>query len=258
MLASILRRPFDAFAAAWRAIDAQRLPAAAPSWRAHTYLYTGGVLLVVALWVGNRGFFSDHFASDVDPSWPFAGMYGELWWAGWTLLCFGLGPALVIKLTGGTLRAHGLTLRGFFGHLPLYLGLLTAVTPLVLLASLSPTFQETYPLCREAARSWSHFALWEAAYFLQFVSLELFFRGFWLFGLVRHLGAYVLPVMIVPYALIHMGKPLPEALGAIVAGTVLGVVALHTRSIAGGVLVHYGVALTMDILALVRRGELFT
>jgi membrane protease YdiL (CAAX protease family) len=56
--------------------------------------------------------------------------------------------------------------------------------------------------------------------------------------------------MIVPYCMIHYGKPLPETLGAIVAGLVLGTLALRTRSIWGGVLIHIGVALTMDMLAL--------
>ena len=50
--------------------------------------------------------------------------------------------------------------------------------------------------------------------------------------------------------MIHYHKPLPEALAAIVAGLVLGEVAQRTRSIAGGVIVHIGVALTMDLLAL--------
>lgn len=47
-------------------------------------------------------------------------------------------------------------------------------------------------------------------------------------------------------------KPLPEAMGAIVAGVVLGWLALRTRSIWGGVLLHVAVALSMDALALWR------
>ena len=53
--------------------------------------------------------------------------------------------------------------------------------------------------------------------------------------------------------MIHYHKPLPEALAAIVAGVILGEVAQRTRSITGGVVVHTGVALTMDMLALRLR-----
>ncbi len=56
--------------------------------------------------------------------------------------------------------------------------------------------------------------------------------------------------MIVPYCMIHYGKPMPETLGAIGAGLILGTLAMRTKSIWGGVLIHIGVAMTMDVLAL--------
>ena len=56
--------------------------------------------------------------------------------------------------------------------------------------------------------------------------------------------------MIVPNCMIHYGKPMPETLGAIGAGLILGTLAMRTRSIWGGVMIHVGVALSMDMLAL--------
>ena len=58
--------------------------------------------------------------------------------------------------------------------------------------------------------------------------------------------------MIVPYMMIHFPKPWLEASGAIFFGLFLGVLALHTRSIWGGVLVHISIALSMDIAALLQ------
>jgi membrane protease YdiL (CAAX protease family) len=50
--------------------------------------------------------------------------------------------------------------------------------------------------------------------------------------------------------MIHFdGKPMPETLGAIGAGLILGTLAMRTKSIWGGVLIHMGVALTMDVFA---------
>ena len=43
---------------------------------------------------------------------------------------------------------------------------------------------------------------------------------------------------------------MPETFGAIGAGLILGTLAMRTRSIWGGVLIHVGVAMTMDVLAL--------
>ena len=62
--------------------------------------------------------------------------------------------------------------------------------------------------------------------------------------------------MAVPYCMIHYGKPYLEVNGAIVAGVVLGSLAMRTRSIYSGFLVHITVAFSMDFLALWHRGAL--
>ena len=106
---------------------------------------------------------------------------------------------------------------------------------------------------RLAGRSAVDFAAWQALYALQFVSLEFFFRGFLVHTLKRDLGAHAVFVAVVPYCMIHFQKPLPEALGAIVAGIVLGTLSLRTGSVLGGAAVHVAVALTMDVLALAQK-----
>jgi membrane protease YdiL (CAAX protease family) len=58
--------------------------------------------------------------------------------------------------------------------------------------------------------------------------------------------------------MIHYGKPSLEAAGAIVAGIALGSLAMRTKSIYSGFLVHVTVALSMDLLALSHRGGIPT
>ena len=93
------------------------------------------------------------------------------------------------------------------------------------------------------------YGAYEASYALRYIAIELFFRGFLLLGLERFLGRAVLMPMVTLYAFWHFGKPLPEAIGSIFAGYILGVIALRTRSIIGGIIVHVGVALGMDLAA---------
>src|SRR5262249_40413394 len=109
-------------------------------------------------------------------------------------------------------------------------------------------FRATYPFYRGP-----HQLQWELWYGATFVSLEFFFRGFALFTLDRVMGRLAVFVMVVPYTMIHFGKPLPEVLGAVAAGLVLGHLALGTRWVWGGVAVHLGVAWTMDLLALYQN-----
>jgi membrane protease YdiL (CAAX protease family) len=73
-------------------------------------------------------------------------------------------------------------------------------------------------------------------------------------GLKEKFGFYSIFVMMVPYCMIHFQKPMPETIGAILAGIILGALSLKSRSIWLGVAIHYSVAITMDIAALYQKG----
>ena len=173
------------------------------------------------------------------------------YWAGIRIAAFLLFPVLAIRLLlRERIRDHGLRLGSLPGHMRAYLLILAVVLPPVLLSSLRPEFRAYYPFYRNAHLSWLDFGLWELLYAAQFFALEFFFRGFWLTATRRAFGSHAAYAMMVPYCMIHFTKPLLEVLGAIVAGIVLGLLAMHSRSIWGGVLVHVVVAVTMDVCAL--------
>jgi membrane protease YdiL (CAAX protease family) len=181
---------------------------------------------------------------------PDGSEWGALvWWSSAKILGFAVVPLLVALWLRVPFAELGLGLGDTARHFKIYLALYLMVLPLVVLVSSTPAFVETYPFYRGPRQ-----LEWELLYGATFVSLELFFRGFILFALRRAIGAYALFVMMVPYVMIHFGKPLPEALGAVAAGLVLGAMALITRSIWGGVAVHLAVAWTMDFLALYKNG----
>ena len=70
------------------------------------------------------------------------------------------------------------------------------------------------------------------------------------------MGSAAIFVMAVPYCMIHYGKPYLEAQGAIIAGVVLGSLAMRTRSIYAGFMVHVTIAGLMDWVALFMRDAL--
>jgi membrane protease YdiL (CAAX protease family) len=237
----------------WRAIDAEtdRTPedAGRTSLRVLLILVTVAVSLTLQEYIGDRGFFETHWP-------PSAGdhyfeLKGFAWWSGWRVFGYVIMPMIVLGwLPGERIRDYHVSFKGFFKHLWIYVALFACVLPAVIMASHTPSFRHTYPFYRLANRSQFDLWTWEALYAAQFVSLEFFFRGFILQGLRRALGSNAIFVMIVPYCMIHYGKPLPETLGAIGAGLILGTLAMRTKSIWGGVLIHIGVAMTMDVLAL--------
>jgi hypothetical protein len=182
-----------------------------------------------------------------------------LWWGLAVLVTMIVLPLLVARLGAGLRPSQiGLKLRGTLRDAPVYALLYALFLPVVWLVSRSPHFQQTYPFYKPAGAGplGSDFLLFEAVYCLQFLGVELFFRGFLVLGLKRALGLSSVLVMLAPYCMIHYYKPMPEALGSIGAGLLLGLLAWRTGTIIYGWFLHYAVALSMDLLALHQTGRL--
>lgn len=185
----------------------------------------------------------------------FLALYQHGWWAFWRITGYFVIPALVIKfLFKQRLRDYGLSTVGFREHFWIYLIFFFPVFILVILASFRSDFLNYYPFYEQADRSWGDFLIWEVLYGAQFFALEFFFRGFWLKACKESLGSHAIFAMVVPYCMIHFTKPIPEVFAAIIAGIVLGTLALKTRSIWSGFLIHLSVAVSMDVAALVQKG----
>jgi membrane protease YdiL (CAAX protease family) len=186
-------------------------------------------------------------------------LWGFGWWAGTRVFGYVL-PLLLWKIffPKDSILDFGLRTKGFIRHWWIIVVGLGIVIPSMLIVARQPDFGSYYPFYKTASRSWFDLLLWEGMYFAQFFALELFFRGFWLGSLRRSFGSGAIFVMAVPYCMIHYGKPYLEANGAIVAGIFLGSVAMMTRSVYHGFLLHITVAGLMDWLALNNRHALPT
>lgn len=187
-------------------------------------------------------------------------LYGYLWWSSARFIGYVLVPLPLWKLMfpQDKLLDMGLRFRGFMSHIWIYGLCLAFVIPAMLIVAREPDFGTYYPFYKLSSRSYVDLLAWELMYGVQFFALELFFRGWMLGALRRSLGSSAIFAMALPYCMIHYGKPYLEANGAIVAGVVLGSLAMRTRSIYAGFLVHLTVAFSMDFLALHHRSALPT
>lgn len=225
------------------------------------------VVLSLQEYFGGRSFYGDLIRPalanfEVDAPWidlgRFDEYYAHLYWAlarvaGYVFIPFALWKLIFPR---DSLLDMGLRTRGFFRHAWIYVAATAVVVPAVLLVAQQPDFANYYPFYRNSSRSWFDFGIWELAYFAQFLALEMFFRGFMLGALRRTMGSAAIFVMAVPYCMIHYGKPYLEAQGAIIAGVVLGSLAMRTRSIYAGFMVHVTIAGLMDWVALFMRDAL--
>jgi hypothetical protein len=137
-----------------------------------------------------------------------------------------------------------------------YLWMLVVMLPMIVIASFSDSFLNTYPRYRlgsaeEKGLISPYFSLsfFEVTYALRFIGVELFWRGLMIIGFVQLFGKRVILPVAALYSVWHFGKPMGEAIGAFFGGYILGVITFRTLSIYGGIIVHYGIALAMDIAA---------
>jgi len=272
------------FGRTWRELDVeahehQRKTLASGGWdrRPAVLFALTAAILTLQEYYGGRQFYDEQIKPwlrvqealyVIDPKGEWVGSfihlkrYNELysygWWAfsrvfGYVVIPFGVWKLFFRR---DSLLDMGLRTRGLLKHAWIYLLCLGVVLPATYIVSRSPEFGNYYPFYKQSSRSWTDFLIWEAMYFSQFFGLEIFFRGFWLTGLRKSLGSGAIFAMIVPYCMIHYGKPYLETCGAVIAGVALGSVAMRTRSIYSGFLVHVTVALSMDMLALSHRNAL--
>lgn len=278
MLLAIAPLVYWFFRGTWRTLEteatAMRLQLQATGrtdYRPLVTLTLGAVILAMQEYFGQMKFFeltvkpfiAATWHADRDPSLRahlefYAEAYGRTWW-GLTRMVGYLTPYIVWRFAfpKDALRDMGLRFTGLRRHAWVYALFVVGMVPVLLLVSRQPDFGAYYPICATAGRSWVELVAWEAVYLPQFICLEMFFRGWWIHT-TRIFGAGAIFSMIVPYCMVHFGKPYLEACGAIVAGVVLGSLAIQTRSIWAGVSVHVTVALLNDILALGRKGQLPT
>ena len=267
MLRDLIRNPFGVvFTEPWARIDANdrsdRVGKVSARTATLVTCLTAAIMLVVLRFVVmDQAFQSKAAQGTIDAAYwlyeplgawldPYHRLLLSLSWVAGSVTCYFIVPALVVRLVFGLkLRDFYLTPHAYLQHLPFYALLFLPVGLAVLVVAQSPNFQAHYPFY-DTASGWPDQVVWELGYALQFFGLEFFFRGFMLRGVVAELGSMGVMVMIIPYCMIHFGKPLPECLGSILSGLVLGTLAMDTKSIWGGVTIHVAVAWLMDGAAL--------
>lgn len=152
---------------------------------------------------------------------------------------------------------YGLS-RGRFEYKP-YIVMMLFMFPLITMASFQDDFQQSYPIYKDfgVTEYWNipkiyTIIIFEFFYGLDFVSVELFFRGFLILALAEVMGKGVIMPMVSLYCIIHFGKPMGEAISSIFGGAILGIIAYYSKSIYGGICIHLGVAFSMELAAFLQ------
>lgn len=219
-------------------------------------------IIMTAFWYfGRTDFYIRHIQSHIPHDWPMARMYPFFYFSISSVVLRLFVPLTILFVMGRRIRDYGYRAPDLNHSTWGYVAIFAIVVPFIWLASTMDSFQARYPFGRAIISNneivLTEFLIYQAFYGLVFISGESFWRGFIVFGLRQSMGYLGILVMVIPYCMSHYGKPWPEAFASIVAGTVLGYLALRHRSFWWGVAVHWGAAITMDLLAIYQLGIMF-
>jgi len=120
-------------------------------------------------------------------------------------------------------------------------------TVILIASRADESFARYYPAYKPARDSHRVFLLYSLSGVFYVLAWEYFFRGFLLFSLEKKYGDFAVVLQMVPFVILHVGKPELEAYSSILGGLILGVLALRTRSMWPCFLIHAFVAVWMDV-----------
>jgi hypothetical protein len=236
-----LRREWQRLAAATRTLDAQTA----------VVLTLAVVLVLVQHTYGSRRVFYAEFADLVPTAWR-----GVVAWGWWFSVQGVTGFVVPVAVLALGFRRSAAAMGLGAGDWRLASALAGAYLPLVAVGtwvlSADPAFQSQYPHYQPAATDWTFFVVYEALFLFYWLGWEYLWRGFVLFGTAHTLGLYAIFVQAIPFAILHLDKPLPEAALSIVGGIALGALCWRCRSFWIAIPIHAAQMLLLDLWCSLR------
>ena len=127
------------------------------------------------------------------------------------------------------------------------------MVPVLWFASASESFARTYPqggsFVRENISVLLYYEIFVGFYMLAW---EFFWRGYMMFGLKEKFGYYAILIQMVPFFILHRGKPEIEIFASIFAGLILGIQAWRANSFIYCFIVHWSIMIFVDVVSVLR------
>jgi len=211
------------------------------------------VLQTISWYYTSRKFFHINFYYQYFADNEYVRLYEYLFWFVGDFITLFILPILIIKLFfKEKIANYGLKLGDYkFGLIITFISIIVML-PILWFVSASPEFAAKYPHLQMAKENWTIFIIYEIGMFIYLFSWEFIWRGFTLFGLEEKFGYYAVFIQMIPFVILHNGKPELETFSAIIGGIILGIVALRTRSFIYGVFIHFAIMLSIDLFSTFR------
>lgn len=206
------------------------------------------VITFISMYYSSPNFFRRMFDTSDDK------FYSTLYWFsadGFLLL---IVPLILIPLVlKGKPSDYGFRIGDYRFGLKSALFFIVVMFPVLWVASGSESFAKAYPqggpFVRENIEVLLYYELFVGFYMLAW---EFFWRGYMLFGLKEKFGYYAIFIQMIPFFILHRGKPDIETFASIFAGLILGIQAWRANSFLYCFLVHWSVVIFIDVISVLR------
>ena len=213
---------------------------------------TVAILQTVSWYYGSRRFFRANLQQYFTGN-ELLQLYEYLFWFISDFIILFLVPLFIIKfLLKDKIKEYGVTFGDKKAGFILTGVFVLFMIPFLWFFSASPEFAAKYPHLQSAKLDWTIFIIYEIGMFIYLFAWEYIWRGFMLFGLEKKFGYYAVLIQMIPFVILHNGKPEIETFSSILGGIALGILALRTRSFIYGVFVHFAVMLFIDLFSTLR------
>ncbi|MCL5029303.1 MAG: CPBP family intramembrane metalloprotease [Bacteroidetes bacterium] len=215
-------------------------------------LLSVAVIQTVSWYYTSRLFFHLNFYEALSSN-PNVYIYEFAYWYVGDFITLFVIPFLIIKFyLKEKMTDYGIKLGDVSAGLKLTFLSLLIMIPAIWFITAQPAFALTYPLLAQARDSWKIFFLYEFGLIFYLFAWEFIWRGYMLFGLKEKFGYYTVIFQMIPFLILHDGKPPIETFGAIIGGLALGILAYRTRSIYYCVITHAGIMFSIDLISTLR------
>lgn len=180
--------------------------------------------------------------------------YSTLYWFSADGFLMFILPIILIPLVlKGKLSDYGFRIGDFKFGLKSSVLFIVVMLPFLWIASGSESFAKTYPqggpFVRENIEVLLYYELFVGFYMFAW---EFFWRGYMMFGLKEKFGYYAIFIQMIPFFILHRGKPEIETFASIFAGLILGVQAWRANSFLYCFIVHWSIMIFVDVISVLR------
>ncbi len=212
------------------------------------------ILLTISWYFSTPVFFDQNFSFHKNFTFSYKDLVSFAYWFMFDSILFFVIPLVIIKfIFNENLKNFGINFKNINIGLGFTVLSFLIFIPIIYLLSRSENFVQYFPLMKNAKEDLLVFIIYEFCFIIFIFSWEFFFRGFMLFGLEKSFGIYSIFIQMIPFVILHNGKPFLETFTAIFGAIILGYFALRTRSLFYGFFIHTFILVSLDIIAFIMN-----